>query len=305
MSLFVWTVTAISFFFAFVSSFLLFVVDGPKAGSPLPALQWMFWGGWALTILGLEYEAKRDLYAVCIFTLFAGFLTAVICGAVAFLGSRPHPTVGAIGILGGIVMVASMGYVGWCQYGKDALPNILLQRFRRSHVWEVDGVQFASVHDGRRVEAGRSFDLVVTLQNCWDVERVVSFVLMAVRDKGLRSPRESAVALPAGAVVEARIPIGTEPGRKGRFALLLGVRAKGASGARIRRWRTQAHTFPESLASVILGSWRASRGRQDRRAVLASNPHGRRRRRRSPNRGSVASAAHAVLMTGLRRSVRI
>lgn len=252
LDLFLWVIIGLSYLFAAISSFIIFFPAKPDSVPPASEFYWMLWLGWIFGTICLMLQAKRDLYTVCLFTSVTGFLIAFICGAVVLYGTEPHPiTVGIAGI-GAILMIASIVYIGWSEYGTDKMPNILRQHFRRSSIVEADGVQFVSFHTGQHVSPGESFKIVLFLQNCWNAERTVRFSLESESNKSLIYPQETEFFLPPGAVMKVSIPVQAMQNIIGQFSLLGGVRVNRGEGSRIRRWHAQGHTPPISTTMRVL-----------------------------------------------------
>jgi hypothetical protein len=151
LDLFLWVIIGLTYICAAISSFIIFLPTMSGSVPPAPVVYWMFGFGRGIGTLGLIFQAKRDLYAVRLFTTVTGFLTAVICGALVLYGRDPHPIAAVIAVFGAVLMLSSIVYIGWSEYGADKIPNILRQNFSRSSIFEADGVQFVTFHTGQRI----------------------------------------------------------------------------------------------------------------------------------------------------------
>jgi hypothetical protein len=212
---------------------------------PSSASNLVFAAGLGIAALGLFAEAKRNLYAFSGFMTVVGFVTGMITGAVALMGSGPHPVAAAVAVLSVLTVIACVVFLVRTEYGREKIPNILRQQFHRSRIYEVDGVQLVPGQSQTEVNAGEQFEIRVVAQNCWDKERTLMFRLksatrISTNKAGVKFPSEGKVTLPPGAVAALTIPVVAEPGAKGRYRLIASPKVSGEDGRRVRRWRAQA-----------------------------------------------------------------
>ncbi len=236
----VWILVTIALFATSIGS-IEFAVENRE---PNVVMFWVFGVGLAIAALGLFVEAKRELYAFCMFAAVFGVIAAIITGAVALLGTEPHPIAGAVAITTTLAVIACVAYMIKTQYGHDPLPNVLRQEFNRAAIYEVDGVQFAATQSGSDISAGEGFEIRVVAQNGWDTERTFIFGLKPERRISFNSARlvledSPSLTLAGGAAGVLSIPVIAEGKARGRYSLVAKPRVTGAAGTRVRRWRAR------------------------------------------------------------------
>jgi len=246
LDLFLWVTIGMSYLFAAIS---WMISTSPNNPYSVHSLYVMVGIGLSIGTLGLVAQGKRDLYGVCLFTTVTGLILAIISGAIKVYSTEPHPIAVIISVIGIFIMIASVAYLVWCQYGTDKVPNILCQMFNRSAIYETEGVQFVALHNGKQITAGDYFTITLFMQNCWNIERTARLSLHIKRNNGLICPAKTTIVLPAGAVIKVCIPIGSAPNAKGHFSLSGGLYVNSRGGSRVRRWHAQAHTPPVSAAT--------------------------------------------------------
>lgn len=199
--------------------------------------------GVAALLLGLE--ARRDSYAFAQFAIVALLLPATFSIAAYIVAESDAGRVRAIA--GGAASVVLMGFAAaklWREHGaKDEAPNVLLERFARDQIFEIEGVQWSCLQGHAEVVDGTWVDIFV--QNCVAAERTVTIALEDVtglfRQRGsLVTPPLDPVHLAPGEVGKVRVPVRPGP-RPSRDALLyVSVRARGPAGHRLRKLRARA-----------------------------------------------------------------
>jgi len=223
-----------------------------------PVMYWVFGISMCIAAFTMSIEAKRDLHAFCMFTAVATFVTGIVTGAVALLGMKPHPIAASVAILCGLIIVFCLVHVLKNQYGKEFLPNILMQSFPQSAIYEVDGMHFASTQSHTEVLAGQGFEIQVFVQNCWDTEKTFTFGLkietrLSFNRAGMKFCKEPKISLPGGTVSVMSIPVVAEAKAKGKYSIVASPRVTGSAGTRIRRRRAQGYRYGNPTWITLLG----------------------------------------------------
>jgi hypothetical protein len=199
----------------------------------------------ALALWLLAFEARRDVFAFAQFMLVA-FLFAATFAAAAYVAAESSEG-RRRAVLAGAVCVAGMG---WCvlrllreHRAQGELPNWLLERFHRSALFEIEGVQWTCTQGPERL-GGENW-LRVFLQNAVAAERVVSIALEDVtglgRQRGsLLVPTIASVTLRPGEVGSLYVPVAIGPRPARTTDLYISVRARGPVGRRLRPFRARA-----------------------------------------------------------------
>jgi hypothetical protein len=244
----VWVLVVLALATAGLSSIGFTLDEGP----PSQTVYQVFGVSLTLAALGMFVEAKRDLYVFCQFTLVFAVITGMITGAVALYSAGSHPIAATVAVISALVGVWCVVYVVRTQHSPEVLPNILRQKFRRSAIYEIDGVQLAVVQSSTEVGSGNGLAVQVVAQNCWDKERQPTFVLklesqIFFKRTGLKFLPESKLVIPGAAVAMLTIPVMAEPSAKGTYSLRASSRISGEGGFRVRRWRAQGLSAPIPL----------------------------------------------------------
>lgn len=237
----VWVLVVLGLLAAGIGS-IEFTVDSRPQN---PTMHAIFALGAVVAALGMFAEARRDLYAFCGFGLVAAFIAGLLTGAVALLGTRPHPIAAGVSVVAWLGFVACLVYLLRIQFARDTLPDLLRKEFAPSAIYEVGGVQFAVRQSRTELAAGERFYVRVVAQNCWDRERHLTFVLdpelrVSLNRAGLKVPKEAKLRLPGGAVAVLTIPVEAESKAKGAYSLVARPKVSGSGGTRVRRRRAQA-----------------------------------------------------------------
>lgn len=201
--------------------------------------------GWVLV-----REFRRDLYQLCTYWIFFGFI-GVIGSLLLFFH---HPVIGAVfGASVVVSWIASIAAAFRSVFIKDERPHRLLNRFGKDNLYEHAGVQIAvEIADLAAMSEG-IFEVQVLLQNCWDQERSAEVMLR---------PRQGLIGRPGGAKVASQkeplvlkgaeigvLSIPVEVTTAGRVVLQVTLRTSGIGGRRI--WRRPAQTIPMRFPPVI------------------------------------------------------
>jgi hypothetical protein len=200
-------------------------------------------GSLAAVLLGLE--ARRDGYAFAQFSLVAILFPgtfAVAAVSVAETDAGRTRAIAAI-VVCAAGIAAAVAKLWKDHHARDEAPNVLLQRFSRAEIFEIDGVQWIAVRGPAGVEEGSWLEILV--QSCVDAERTVSITLedaagLLKRRGSLATPSIDAIHLGPGEVGALRVPVlpGAKPARDAY--LYVSVRARGPGGRRVRVFRARA-----------------------------------------------------------------
>ncbi len=213
--------------------------------SPSALSTWIVLGVFgAIAALLLVHEARRDSYALAQFAvvslLFPGTFAVAAYVVAETSAGRMRAIAAATACLIGI---AGAVYQLWKEHRiEDVGVNVLLARFDKGSIFEIDGVQWAVERGGDDV--GRESWIKVFLQSCVAAERSVTIELEDVagllgRRGSLTTPPLEAVTLGPGDVGGLLIPVRPGPRPAEEAWLYVSVQARGAPGRRLRRFRGQ------------------------------------------------------------------
>ena len=200
-------------------------------------------GGLATLFLGLE--AGRDLYPFAQFSLVALLFPGTFAIAAYVVAEtdagRLRAAGGVIACALGITWAVVMLWRG--HHAEDEAVNVLLQRFAKHAIMEIDGVQWTGERGPEDV-AGPTW-IRIFLQNCVAAERTVSVSLedltgLLRRRGSLATPPLAPLRLASGEVGALLVPVlpGPRPAQEAR--LYVSVRARGPAGRRLRQFRAPA-----------------------------------------------------------------
>lgn len=196
----------------------------------------------SLAALLLGREARRDVYPFAQFSVVALLFPATFAISAYVVAESDAGRVRAVG--GGLACALGIAWavvVLWREHhAKDEAVNVLLERFARDEILEIDGVQWTVVRGPEDVAVPTWIRIFV--QSCVAAERTVIISLEDVtgllkRRGSLATPPIQPLRLAPGEVGALLVPVGAGP-RPAREALLyVSVRARGGAGRRLRRFR--------------------------------------------------------------------
>ena len=203
---------------------------------------------------GLWFEARRDIHAFAQVTFVIAFGAGVISGATVFGANEIGMiwlTIFIASIIGAVFCVVVMARSEW---GKDDLPNFLLDDTPWSKVSEIEGIQFvAHQSDYMLLSSKERVEIQILVQNTLNVEREICFALKApqrvsLNRAGLIYDKEPRISLGPAAVGRLKISVMSHPDAIGRYSLTLHPKVKGRPGKRLRKKRARSYSPP-------IGGW--------------------------------------------------
>jgi hypothetical protein len=200
--------------------------------------------------------ARTSPHDALMFLVVAGFVGALILGAVVLFGTRPHP-VAAVAATGcAVAFAASTLRLFALRRARDPFPDLLAERFGEGAAVEMDDVQLVVEAPASPASADRPVELRIWLQNTRDEEREVQLHL-DLADKSLlvATPRGSVTLRPLEAGVLA-IPVSARPSTSGRTAANVWLTARGGGRRRRQRRATEVSgpTAPWMKALEVLAA---------------------------------------------------
>ena len=226
----------------FVAGFALAVVLGDAPGRTQASA--VFAVAAVIGGLGLYVEARRDLYAFSMYVTVLASLMLVGSGAVAVMFGGSRSVSIPVAMAAFAVGAATLRYILRSQFGKDAVPNVLRQRFQDHEIFELQDVQFSFTRNYRVGAVNRPASACIHVQNCLDEERTVRVRLVdkAALFSGvgrLIFVQPDPVRLGPGEVGEVTIPVRASDDARGELDLYWSAKISGARGRRLRKWRAQ------------------------------------------------------------------
>jgi hypothetical protein len=203
-------------------------------------------------VAGTAAAARDSPRDALMFLVVAGFVGALILGAVAIFGVQPHPIASVAAAACAIAFVASTARLIALLHVRDPFPDLLSERFGHAAAVEMDDVQFVVERPAFPASAERHAELRVWLQNTRDAPRTVELRL-DLQDKALlvASPRCSVTLQPLEAGVLA-IPLSARPSASGRTTANVWLSARGG-GRRRRQRRATEVSRPTASWMKVLG----------------------------------------------------
>jgi hypothetical protein len=213
----------------------------------------------AIAIVGIVFEARNDLYGTAKSMTALGGLGAILAFFVGLYANRFADIALVVSGLLAILFLTSFLYLLYNQFRDGEVPNVLRERFGRSNVVEVDGVQMSVLTGGTTVVHGGHIESVrVVLQNCWDAPREAVVRLsedtriFLGKSGDILFPDETEISLGPAEVVAVKIPIAAEPDARGRFSIDLRLDVSGRGGERVRPWRAGGLSRPVPWWVILL-----------------------------------------------------
>ena len=131
---------------------------------------------------------------------------------------------------------------------EERFPNVLLERFAKKDVGELQGVQFATWAEPESLATGDEAAIHVHAQNAFDTERVLTVQLTQRPDLGKRGQvdfgKDARLVLPPFAAGTLTIPVTFDPKAKGKYHVFFRADVEGRGGRRGRVFRGRPYRPP-------------------------------------------------------------
>lgn len=199
-------------------------------------------------------QATRDAWRTAKFGAWMSLVPVLVAGAVvaASDSTQSRLRAGLVGVPLLALGVACAAFIIRNQFVKDAVPDLLRERFPTSRIWETEGVQWSVAADAHRIGPDGTV-VSIYVQNCVAAQRQVEIILRDAAGLFFRSgslvwpqsgslsgPESLGVQLEAGDAGRFLVPIHATGRRSGDVELHFELAASGPAAPRVRRWHAKA-----------------------------------------------------------------